>query len=161
MRWSAPRTASLAAVICRAVGGSSWRCAPGQAKRADVDRPDPGSTEQRRPDDELGRSAADVDDRDDLRQCLAGTGDGAVVGEASFAVGGEHANRQAGRLGEGVASAPPPSLPWRPGAVTITIERSTPSSSAVFTYAPQTSAHIAIVPSQRVPVRSISAPSRR
>ena len=75
---------------------------PGQAKRADVRRPGPGSTEQRRPDDELGRSAADVDDRDDLRQCLAGTGDGAVVGEASFAVGGEHANRQAGRLGEGV-----------------------------------------------------------
>ena len=51
-----------------ACGGSSGRCAPRQAQRADVDRAHPGCPEQGRSDGDLGRAAADVDDRDHLRQ---------------------------------------------------------------------------------------------
>ncbi len=71
-----------------------------EPQRADVGRPDPGGPEQRGADGDLGGAAADVDDRDDLRQFARGPGDGAVVREPALAVGSEGADRQAGRLAE-------------------------------------------------------------
>ena len=99
-----------------------------EPERADVGRSDPGGAEERRADDDLRRATADIDDGDDLGQIADGPGDGAVVGEAALALGRQHANGQRRRLRErrrqlGAAA------PWRPGAVTITVARSTPSSA--------------------------------
>ena len=97
---SAAATASVAAATCAAVGGSSCEMRTREAERAEVGRPDPGGAEQRGADRDLGGAAADVDDRDDLRQLARRPGDGAVVGEPALAVGGEDADGQAGRLAE-------------------------------------------------------------
>ena len=100
-----------------------------EPQRADVGRPDPGGAEQRRADDHLRRATADVDDCDDLGQVADRPGDGAVVGEATLALGRQHPHGQATSRLRAQPSAPPRRRPGVPGAVTITVARSTSSSA--------------------------------
>ena len=76
----------------------------GEAKRSEVDRPDPGGPEQLRADDQLRRAAADVADGDDA---LAGVRarDGTFEGEAAFLLCGDDADVPGGRTSEHVEQA--------------------------------------------------------
>ena len=86
---------------------------------------------------------------------------GAVVGEPALVVRGEDPDGQARRARGGLATSAADAAPWRPGAVTITCARSTPSSRARSAYFRQTRAAAAIVLRRSVPVSAISAPRPR
>ena len=97
------------------VGGSP--CREERSAAASRGRPSgPTRTEELRADDDLGRAAADVADRD---HALAGmrARDGAREGEAALVLGGEDPHGAAGSAAERVEQALGAS-PWRPGAVT-------------------------------------------